>query len=108
MNKIIDNVALAVFMEKKGRNGLSFWMQRRLEEGSAINGCWEFPGGKIEEGETPASAAQREVWEEVGIALPKVEFFGIYQWNAPKKNLSPLCPPRKGRKSSPLLGTEMV
>ena len=30
---------------------------------------WSFPGGIIDEGETPRQAAAREVWEEVGIRI---------------------------------------
>ena len=32
-------------------------------------GVWEFPGGKVEPGETPAAATARECWEEVGLAV---------------------------------------
>ena len=35
---------------------------------------YEFPGGKVEEGETPVEACRREIFEEVGI--------GIQQWHA--------------------------
>ena len=41
--------------------------RRRL--GSEHGGLWEFPGGKIEPGETPQAAALREIDEELAVVL---------------------------------------
>jgi len=37
--------------------------------GVPLAGMWEFPGGKIESGETPETAAVRECLEETGVAV---------------------------------------
>ena len=41
--------------------------------GVALAGLWEFPGGKIEPGESPAEAAVRECLEETGLVVTAAE-----------------------------------
>ena len=53
----------AAVLEKDGRVLLA-----RRRAGDALAGKWEFPGGKLEEGETPEACLARELAEEFGIA----------------------------------------
>lgn len=41
----------------------------RRPEGGLLGGLWEFPGGKIEENETVEACIEREILEEIGIAI---------------------------------------
>lgn len=71
-----------------GDTGRILLLQRSLDptDDPDVQGTWEFPGGKIEEGEDPQGAAWREWREETGLPMPEGEIVngwrsedGVYQ-----------------------------
>ena len=56
----------------------SILMSRRLE-GVHLAGAWEFPGGKVERGEDPEVALRRELREELGIEVERVQIYAVGQ-----------------------------
>lgn len=62
--KKIIHVAVAVIRDTAGR----FLISCRLEHVHG-GGCWEFPGGKLEPGETVSHALCREINEELGVTV---------------------------------------
>jgi 8-oxo-dGTP diphosphatase len=61
MTKIVL-VAACALIDRDGRVLLA-----QRPEGKSMAGLWEFPGGKVEPGETPEAALIRELHEELGI-----------------------------------------
>ena len=57
-------VVTAAIIQEQGR----FFVARR-GPGEKLAGLWEFPGGKLEVGETVEQALRRELHEELGIAI---------------------------------------
>jgi len=64
----IVDVAVGVLIDAEGR----FLLTSR-PEGKVYAGWWEFPGGKLEAGESVPEALRRELHEEIGITIGAVE-----------------------------------
>lgn len=62
-----EKLMLVVAVALIGADGRVLMQRRRL--GRAHGGLWEFPGGKIEPGETAEGAAAREIAEELGLVI---------------------------------------
>lgn len=101
----VVEVVAAVIIQADGQ----FLLAQR-PEGKVYAGYWEFPGGKVEPGESPMHALERELWEELAIqvrlaypwitkvfeyphATVRLNFFRVVAWEGmmiPRENQS-LC-----------------
>ena len=81
--KIIKVVAAIIAQE-----GRIFATQRGYGE---FKDGWEFPGGKIEEGETPQQALVREIQEELDTEVEVGDLLGTVEYDYPTFHLSMQC-----------------
>ena len=103
MRRHVEVVA-AVFLREAesggggGGGGAAEFLLARRPEGKVYAGYWEFPGGKVEAGETPRQALVREIEEELAVtidrawpwlsceydyphALVRIRFFRVASWH---------------------------
>lgn len=52
---------------------------------------WEFPGGKVEQGEAPENAIVREIKEELDTVIEVKEYFDTVEYDYPNFHLSMKC-----------------
>lgn len=63
----VTDVAVGILVAPDGR-----YLLTTRPPGKVYAGYWEFPGGKLEAGETVAQALRRELQEEIGVTIGKV------------------------------------
>ncbi|MCF8176675.1 MAG: Nudix family hydrolase, partial [Burkholderiaceae bacterium] len=68
----LTEVAAAV-IERRAADGATEFLLGQRAPGSIYQGYWEFPGGKVEAGETPHAALVRELQEELGIEVLRAD-----------------------------------
>lgn len=56
-----------------------------------FKGGWEFPGGKIESGETPEECIVREIREELAIVVKAEKILGVVEYDYPAFHLTMHC-----------------
>jgi 8-oxo-dGTP diphosphatase len=78
---LYHHVAVGILLDEENRILISKRPQHKLK-----GGYWEFPGGKIELGESPEAALIRELTEEIGIFAISLEKFKQYQYTYATEN----------------------
>lgn len=76
-----DSPIAAGLIVRAKDTGRVLLVQRSIDNKGYSAGQWEFPGGKLDDGDTPQQAAEREWEEEVGVPLPKGKIKGSYVTN---------------------------
>src|SRR5688572_22806721 len=78
----IVHVAVAI-LQRKNMDGHDQFLLASRPQGKGWAGWWEFPGGKIEEGESPEHALARELAEELGIKPTITQQWLVRQYDYP-------------------------
>ena len=64
---------------------------RRSAANTSFVGCWEWPGGKVDDGEDFATATVRETAEEAGLQIELTGLAGVTDFEMPVANIVLLC-----------------
>jgi len=80
----MTRVAVAILVNEAGQVLIA-----RRPAGKQMAGCWEFPGGKVEPGETPEECLVRELKEEMGMRVEAGAFLAeiVYDYSWGKVQL---------------------
>lgn len=82
MRRAIVHVVAGVIKDHDGRV-----LVAQRPPGKHLAGYWEFPGGKIDPGETPFVALRRELAEEIGIEVHSAQPLIAVPWSYPEKRI---------------------
>ncbi len=91
-------VVAAIIVEERPEDGRKTVFATQRGYGEYKDG-WEFPGGKVEENETPQQALKREIREELDTEIEVEDLIDSIEYNYPKFHLSMdcyLCKVKKG------------